>query len=190
MGIVAGDLDLSPSALDVIYDQLVASMTQTAIVLSVLGVFVAVLGWAMGRSAPAEGARSAVRGMNSSARRRLAARGLDTGGFGAWLARYKVLVRTVIAVLAVLWLFGLRPLSFGDLVLVIVVAFAVAWILELLQRRDEEHGDSDLAATDIVGPDVEPDEDVAADDAAAGETTDAATTPAAASASSKKGSKG
>lgn len=149
MGMVAGDLDLSPSGLGVIYDQLVGAMTQTAIVLAVLGVFVAVLGWAMGRSAPAESARGAVRSMNSSARRQLASRGLDTRGFGGWLARYRVLVRTVIAVLAVLWLFALRPLSFGDVVLVIVVSFAVAWLLELLQRRDEERPD-DVTVTEVT----------------------------------------
>ena len=179
VGIVAGDLDLSPSALDVIYSQLVGSMTQTAVVLSVLGVFVAILGWAMGRSSAAQGARSAVRGMNSSARRQLAGRGLDTGGFGGWLARHRVLVRTIIAVLAVLWLFALRPLSFGDIVLVIVVAFVVAWILELLQRRDEEHAaaEADVAEADVT-------------EVVVVETADAATTGAAASAPSKKGAKG
>ena len=189
VGIVAGDLDLSPSALDVIYSQLVGSMTQTAVVLSVLGVFVAILGWAMGRSSAAQGARSAVRGMNSSARRQLAGRGLDTGGFGGWLARHRVLVRTIIAVLAVLWLFALRPLSFGDIVLVIVVAFVVAWILELLQRRDEEHAaaDADVVEVDVTGADVT-EADVT--EVVVVETADAATTGAAASAPSKKGAKG
>ncbi|MCW3494047.1 hypothetical protein [Microbacterium sp. SSM24] len=186
MGIVAGDLGLSPSALDVIYAQLVGSMTQTAVVLSVLGVFVAILGWAMGRSRAAEGARGAVRGMNSSARRQLASRGLDTGGFGGWLARYKVLVRTVIAVLAVLWLFALRPLSFGDVILVIVVAFVAAWILELLQRRAEEHGEAEVEATEVIDPDAV----VVAEEVVVVETADAATAGAAASASSKKGAKG
>lgn len=198
MGIVAGDLDLSPSALDVIYDQLVASMNQTAVVMTVLGVFIAILGWAMGRSAAAQGARGAVRGLNSSARRQLASRGLDTGGFGAWLARYKVLVRTMIAVLAVLWLFALRPLSFGDVLLVIVVAFAVAWILELLQRRSEEHAESEAATTDVGAAEVVADEVIVADtlvlpadaDGATPEDADAATTGAAASASSKKRPKG
>ena len=139
IGIAAGDLGLSPSALDVIYGRLVDGMTHTALVLAVLGVFVAVLGWTMGGWGPARGLRRAVSGLNSSARRRLGARGLDTGGFGGWMARQRILVRTVLAVLAVVWLFALRPLSVGDVVLVVVVAFAVAWILELLQRRDDEH---------------------------------------------------
>lgn len=191
-GIVAGDLGLSPSALDVIYSQLVGAMTHTAVVLSVLGVFVAILGWAMGRSAAAETTRGAVGGLNASARRQLAARGLDTGGFGAWLARYKVLVRAVIAVLAVLWLFALRPLSFGDLVLVIVVAFVVAWLLELLQRRAEERVEAE--ASEVVEADdadtlVLADETVVVADVAPADATDAAATGAAASASAKKGSK-
>ena len=59
-------------------------MTQTALVLMFLGVFIAVLGWVMGRSRPAH-ADSAARSdsMNASARRQLAARGLNTGSFGA-----------------------------------------------------------------------------------------------------------
>jgi hypothetical protein len=138
MGMVAGDLGLSPSALDVIYGRLVDGMTQTALVVALLGVFVAVLGWVMGGWGAARGLRRAVSGLNSSARRQLADRGLDTGRFGGWLARQKILVRILIAVLAVLWLFALRPLSVGDILLVIVVAFVVAWILELLQRRDGE----------------------------------------------------
>jgi hypothetical protein len=138
MGVTAGVLGLSPDALNVIYEQLVGNMQQTALVVAFLGVFIAILGWVTGRSAPARGVRSAIDSMNASGRRELAARGLDTDSFGLWLGRQRVLVRTLIAVLAVIWLFLLRPLSVGDIVLVAVVAFGVAWILELLQRRPEE----------------------------------------------------
>ncbi len=138
VGIVAGELDLSPSALNVIYAQLVGAMTQTALVVMLLGVLVAVIGWLMGGSRPAQGVRSATDGLNRSARAQLAGRGLDTGAFGAWLGRHRVLVRTGIAVLAVLWLFAMRPISVGDILLVLVVAVLVGWILELLQKREEE----------------------------------------------------
>ncbi|WP_127472584.1 hypothetical protein [Microbacterium sulfonylureivorans] len=188
MQIVATDLALSPSAIEVIYGQLVAAMAQTAIVLSLLGVFVAVLGWAMGGSSPAQGARGAVHGMNSAARRQLASRGFDTGGFGGWLARHKVLVRTIIAVLAVLWLFALRPLSIGDVVLVIVVAFGVAWILELLQRRAEEHVVVEAVVDDAAAP-VEVVEESEVIEIEPVKATDAATVGAAAS-DSKKSPKG
>jgi hypothetical protein len=112
-------------------------MAQTALVIMLLGVLVAVIGWLMGGSRPARSVREATGGLNGSARSQLAERGLDTGAFGAWLGRNRVLVRTLIAVLAVLWLFAMRPLSIGDIVLVLVVALLVGWILELLQRRDD-----------------------------------------------------
>ncbi|WP_457100499.1 hypothetical protein [Microbacterium sp. P5_E9] len=138
MGQVAVQLDLSVAGLDVIYSQLIGSMHQTAAIIALLGVFIGVLGWFMGRSSAAARSRSFIRGVNSSARRWFAARGLNTGAFGIALARYRVLIRVVIAVLAVLWLFALRPLSTGDVFLVIIVAFVVAWLLELLQKRPDE----------------------------------------------------
>ena len=49
--------------------------------------------------------------------------------------------------LAVVWLLLLRPLSFGDIVLVIVVALLVTWMLELLQRRPEETTEDATAET-------------------------------------------
>jgi hypothetical protein len=156
IGQTAVQLDLSPAALDVIYSTLVASMSQTATIVALLGVFIAVLGWLMGRSAPAVRSRELVRGVNAAARRGLAIRGLNTGGFGLALARYKVLARVVIAIAAVLWLYSLRPLSFGDVFLVIVIAFAFAWVLELLQKRPEEAGG--LTAEGTIPEDVSPGE--------------------------------
>ncbi|HEX5728557.1 hypothetical protein [Microbacterium sp.] len=153
MGPTAGALGLSPDALNVVYEQLVGNMTQTALVLALLGLLIAVLGWVMGRSGAARGFRRTVRGLNASARRQLAARGLHTGAFGTWLGRQRVLVRSLVAVLAVLWLFALRPLSVGDVVLVLVVAFGAAWILELLQSRPDELAalpDAEVAAQSTV----------------------------------------
>jgi len=138
MGATAGSLGLSPDALTVIYDQLVGNMTQTALVLALLGVLIAILGWVMSRSGPAQGFRRTISGLNASARHRLAERGLNTGAFGTWLGRQRVLVRTLVAVLAVIWLFALRPLSVGDIALVLIVSFVAVWVLELLQRRPEE----------------------------------------------------
>jgi hypothetical protein len=148
MGSVAAQLGLSPSALDVIYAQMVGGMSRTGVVIAVLGVFIALLGWVMGGSSAADKTRGLVRGLNASARQRLAARGLDTGRFGTWLAQRRVLVRSLIAALAVLWMFSLRPLSFGDILLVILVAVIVAWALELLQRRPEEQPGAAPAAAE------------------------------------------
>ena len=138
IGGVAASLGLAPDALSVIYAQLVGNMTQTALVFALLGALIALLGWVMGRSGPAQGFRRTIRGVNASARRQLAARGLNTGVFGIWLGRQRILVRTLVAVLAVIWLFALRPVSLGDVALVLIVSFGAAWILELLQRRPDE----------------------------------------------------
>ena len=137
MSVAADQLKVSPSALTVIYPTLTDQMQHTALVAAVLGVFIAILGWVLGDWSAARRLRTVVGALNSSARRSLAERGLNTGGFGRWRAG-SVLVRAVVVVLAVVWLLLLRPLSFGDLVLVIVVALLVTWMLELLQRRPEE----------------------------------------------------
>ena len=54
--------------------------------------------------------------------------------------------------LAVVWLLLLRPLSFGDIVLVIIVALLVTWTLELLQHRPEETTAETTAAIDEPVP--------------------------------------
>lgn len=155
VSIAAGELDVSASALEVIYGSLVADMTQTAWVIATLGVLVAIIGWFVGRSRPARRTRAAVDSLNDSARRSLRRRGLDTGAFGAWLSRNRILVRVGVAVLAVLWLFLLRPISFDDVVLVLIVGLLVGWVLELLQNRDEaapdEGHDETLAVLEVEG---------------------------------------
>jgi len=138
IGQVAAQLDLSVAGLDVIYSRVIDSMRQTAAIIALLGLFIAVLGWFMGRSGAARRSRGFVEKTNGSIRRSFAGMGLDTGAFGLFLARYRVFIRVAIAVLAVIWLYALRPLSAGDVFLVLIVAFAVAWILELLQHRPEE----------------------------------------------------
>ncbi|QIG38099.1 hypothetical protein G5T42_00210 [Microbacterium sp. 4R-513] len=159
IGQTAVQLDLSVAALDVIYGDMIGSMQQTAVIVALLGVFIAVLGWVMGGSTPAVRSRQFVGGLNSSARRSFAGMGLNTGAFGLWLARYRVPVRVVIAVLAVIWLYALRPLSAGDVFLVLIVAFAVAWILELLQKRPDELAaptiDETLADAEAAAADAE-----------------------------------
>jgi hypothetical protein len=196
MGIAAGALGLSLDALDVIYEQLVGNMTQTALVITFLGVVIAILGWVMGGSRPARGFRSAVDSMNSSARRELAVRGLNTDSFGVWLGRQRILVRTIIAVLAVLWLIALRPLSVGDIVLVAFVAIGVAWLLELLQRRPDEMAELE-AEDDLLYSDVPVDADgmnptveiLPADEYPTLDLTPDATTGAAAASKPSKGSR-
>jgi len=152
VSVAADQLKVSPSALNVIYQTLTDQMRHTALVAVVLGVFIAVLGWALGDWSAARRLRTVVGALNSSARRGLAERGLNTGGFGRWLSKHRVLVRAVVVALAVVWLLLLRPLSFGDIVLVIVVALLVTWTLELLQHRPEETTEQTTAAIEEPVP--------------------------------------
>lgn len=169
VGMAAGQLELSPSALDVVYGRLIGDMLQTGWVIALLGAVVAIAGWLTGRSRPAIRIRGTVDSLNASARRSLAARGLDTGAFGRWIGRNRILVRVVIAVLAVLWLFALRPLGAGDVFLALVVALVAGWVLEILQRRPDERGAADPVGDDEITDAAEP-ADVTDD-----ETTDAST---------------
>lgn len=134
----AAERGVSAEALDVIYAQIVGAMSQTAVVLLLLGALVAVLGYLLGGSRAAVELRQAVKGINATARRNLSARGFDTGAAGRWLGRQRVLLRVVIVALAVLWLLAMRPLTAGSVIGVFAIAVVVAWVLELLQQREEE----------------------------------------------------
>ena len=149
---VADRRQLPRLALDVVYRTVVEEMQHTAVIVAVLGALVAVAGGVLGDSSSARRLRGVVGGLNSSARRDLARRGLDTGRPGLWLGRHRRTVRAALAVLAVVWLVLLRPLVFGDIVLIAVMTLLAAWLLELLQGRPEEVADP---ATDEPAP-VEP----------------------------------
>ncbi|WP_203582175.1 hypothetical protein [Microbacterium hibisci] len=150
VGQTAAQLGVSAPAVDVVYQSLIGSMQQTASIAVLLGVVIAVIGWFAGRWSPAVRSRQAISNVNSSLRRQLGGHGLRTGRVGAWLFRYRGLVRTLVVVLAVIWLFALRPLSAGDIFLVLIVALLVAWILELLQVRPDEQADGELDAVGAV----------------------------------------
>lgn len=134
----ATERGVSAEALDAIYAQIVGAMSQTAVVLLLLGALVAVLGCLLGGSRAAVELRQEVKGINATARRNLSARGFDTGAAGRWLGRQRVLLRVVIVALAVLWLLAMRPLTAGSVIGVVAIAVVVAWVLELLQQREEE----------------------------------------------------
>ncbi|HWI31240.1 MAG TPA: hypothetical protein VNT50_07100 [Microbacterium sp.] len=134
IGVSAASLGLPSDALAVVYEQVIGAMKQTAVVGVVLGIVIAVFAWVQGRWAGAVATRGAIGGVNDSIRGALAGRGVDTGGFGAWMDRQRVLVRIVIGVLAIIWLWLLRPLGVGEIFLVLIVALIVWWLCELVRR--------------------------------------------------------
>ena len=156
IGQTAAQLGVSVTALDVVYQSLTGSMQQTASIVILLGLVIAVLGWFAGRWSPAVRSRRAFGALNASLRGQLSRHGFRTGRFGAWLARYRGLVRTLIVILAVVWLFALRPLSVGDIFLVLIVALVVTWVLELLQVRADE---AVVPEADAIEPETDPDAD-------------------------------
>jgi hypothetical protein len=99
-----------------------------------------------------------VASVNTGLRGALLRRGVDTGRFGSWLSAQRVLVRVVLGALAVLWLMLLRPLSVGEVFLVLIVWLLVWWVFELLQRRPEEATAAEAAraeaATQAEGDDL------------------------------------
>ena len=134
-------------------------MRDTAVVLTLLGIVIAVLAWMSGRWRGARAARSGVASINSGVRGAVLKRGISTGRFGSWLYAQRVLVRIVLGALAIVWLMLLRPLSVGEVFLVLIVWLVVWWVFELLQRRPDEvaraEAELDAAAaeadTDVLG---------------------------------------
>lgn len=139
---MALQLGIAPAALIAVYEQVVDAMLHTAIVLTVVGLIVAALAWVLGRSRPARAVRDAVGSINAGLRRAIADRGVDTGAFGRWMHAQRVLVRCILIALLVLWLLLLRPLSVGDVILVLIVGLLVWWLCELVQRRPDETTDA------------------------------------------------
>lgn len=109
-------------------------MANTAVVLVILGVAVAVIAWLAGSSSPARRVRTVGESVLASARRGLQAKGLYTGAFGAWLSAQRTLVHVGIVVLAVVVLV-FAPLTAGVVVGVIVGA-VLLWLVTALLLRD------------------------------------------------------
>ena len=169
VGVAASNLQLSPRALNVIYQTLVSEMHNVAKVTVVLGLFIAVLGWALGSWSSSRRLQSFVGGLNSSARVSLGARGLNSGRFGEALYRFRTVVHVIAVAAGIIWLMLLRPISFGDIVLVTVVILLITWVLELLQKRPGEEHHAGGAGSEPEA-DVAPDtaDDASADDEASG----------------------
>ena len=152
--IAASQLALPITAVDAIYEQIVTAMRDTAAVVALIGVLLALLAWVQGRSTAAIAIRTGAAGINHRLRSTLRSSGVDTGRVGRWMYAYRVLVRVALAALAILWLLALRPLSIGDVSLVLVVTLLAWWATELAQSdavQDEpERAEPELSGSERV----------------------------------------
>lgn len=81
---------------------------------------------------------------------------MDTGRFGVWLYRQRVLVGVLLVLGGLAVLMALRPVSLGDVVAVVGAGLGLQLVATLLQRVDGE-------APAPVGPVAHADDVVAAD---------------------------
>ena len=153
--IAASRLSIPITAVDAIYDQVISAMRDTAAVLALIGVILALLAWVQGRSTAAIAIRTGTAGVNTRLRSALRPSGVDTGRVGRWLYTYRVLVRAILAGLVIVWLLAVRPLSVGDVALVVIVALLVWWATELAQTTPgtdaAEPVDLDAVGAETVG---------------------------------------
>ncbi|MEV7693956.1 hypothetical protein AB0N73_11570 [Microbacterium sp. NPDC089189] len=131
----APSLGIPAPAVEALYTGVVADMRDSAIILGVIGLVVALLAWVRGPGRGAVVVRRVGTDAAASTRRWLVARGLRTGRTGLFLVRYAPAIRFATAILAVLTLFALRPVTLGALVGVGVVALLVWAATVLLQAE-------------------------------------------------------
>jgi len=141
----APGLGVAPATTDSIFFAVTGAMRDTAIVATVLGIVIAIAAWLGGRWEPAARIRALAASLMGRARTGLRRWGLDTGAFGDWMHRQRLLVRIAVLVLAIVLLFALRPLSVGDIVLTVVLALVV-WLIAELVQRDPDAADATAEA--------------------------------------------
>ena len=146
--IAASRLSVPITAVDAIYEQVVTAMRDTASVIALIGIALALLAWVQGRSTAAIAIRTGTAGVNTRLRGSLRSSGVDTGRMGRWMFTYRVLVRVVLAALGIVWLLALRPLSIGDVSLVLVVTLLLWWAAELAQSEPVPVGPAAGQTTD------------------------------------------
>lgn len=149
LGLSAANLGVPSGAVDAIYTLVIGAMQQTAVVVTLLGVIIAVFAWFQSRAYAAQRARHAVGGVNDSLRAGIAQRA-DVGRFGEWMYSQRVLVRVALAVLLVVWLFSIRPLTIAEVILVLLVGLLVWWVCELVQKRPALADPQDAAPANVA----------------------------------------
>ena len=125
---------LPSGAADAVYNALVTDIVSLAVVLVVLGLTVALVAYLATPWRSARALRTFADSSADSLTAYAATRGISTGGFGGFLAKWRVPIRIGIGVIAAAIVLFVRPLSPGLIIWTAVIAVLVVLILRLLER--------------------------------------------------------
>lgn len=117
-----------------LYNTVTSPMRDTATVVLVLAVVVAVVGWLFGPFAPPRRMRRLYLDGVGSLRGAADQRGVTTGRFGDWLYVQRRVLQTLVGIGAAVAIILLRPLSIGEIIATLVVTLIVLILLTLLER--------------------------------------------------------
>lgn len=144
-----------PAAFAAIAAQVTATMRHTAQITAVIGGVLAVLAWSRTGARTAVALRGLTSAVNDGIRRALARHGVRTGARGVWLSRHRGAVVATLCTLATVWLALMRPLSIGDVALVLVTGLLAWWLIELARQPVDAAEPVDAADPDrAAAPDA------------------------------------
>ena len=118
----------------VLFDQLTAMISAVLLALITLSVFIAIGAWFYGTSRPARAFRAAGDRVFAAVRASFARNGLNTGGFGRAVERWRSAIIVATAAIGVIFIFLNRPTTLGSVIGTAVVVLLVILLVEILRR--------------------------------------------------------
>lgn len=117
-----------------LYNTVATPMKDTATVVLVLAIVVAVVGWLFGPFGPPRRLRGLYLDGVASLRGAADQRGVSTGRVGDWLHAHRQVLQTLVGLAAAAALLLMRPLSIGEIIGTLVVALLVLLVLSVVER--------------------------------------------------------
>jgi hypothetical protein len=131
-------------AANAVYDALVTDIVSLAIVLVVLGLTVALIAYLATPWRSARALRTFADSSANSLTSYASSRGISTGGFGGFLAKWRLPIRIAIGVIAAAIVLFVRPLTPALIIWTAVIAVLLVIVLRLLERP--------VAPTQVAAP--------------------------------------
>jgi hypothetical protein len=121
-------------AADAVYDALVTDIVALSTVLVVLGLTIALIGYLATPWRSARALRTFADSSADSLAGYASSRGISTGGFGGFLAKWRIPLRIGIGVIAAAIILFVRPVTPGLIIWTAVLALLLVIVLRLLER--------------------------------------------------------